>query len=858
MPVDVLTQNITVHSWGGTKNTRPEPQHPVLPADQRLIQLVNNTAAATKGYKRFGLIFKKGHVPKKTCVAIERSGSAVRAQFSDRSYWDDGSLKRATVFLMDSDFAASESRDYEWKLKTGSFNDTGSVTAANIAAISDIKIEITGLQRNASTVSGVGSAKTQTDSFSADPLGSSFSLSLNSLVGSSSNFEIRKGLGENRIISGPVCDAFTVIGRVKSSTNVAHPHLKVYFDVYAWKDAQGNIVDLEYCAFLAMEEWAVTDKYRLDYNAKLLDGTTEKAAFTNVYHHYHSQWGMFNLSSEDTLYCGHHFKNNAPTLYVKYNARYMRETGLIPWYDLDTALSDPRDYNAPYVPLHYINGRTGVDGTGAYIWRSPISGPAANALILQTAKAYRQSRTSATEGLHVPYHYRAPDFNILPFKMINPTDPDIPNDFTSDGLPASGYWGTHNDTDTDKTGGYVKPVGVSKAWPVGDSINEWKPSIDASHAAPYCYSDYLLFGDLWMLRAHVSHTTNLYHQAIASDRAVWGTITKPIYKWLTTSSSPDEVWHGVPAPNEQQTRGLGLAMQMMAYAYNVTPVNAVWSNYMKAAFSHFMNYLGRSEQFFKEDHRKSGIFYEFYMNRRNLGSSPFMISLLNQGIVACGLASDNAVARKLMEWPLQYYRDAWVGSPYAFGEYYYCTGSRSGKFYENDKTFLPANDFYHNDTIITWDSSKNHFTAASLWSSYIPVADGDKLRFWEFDNNASNLGLPQGVQSNVVYYVRDWNSTNKSFNVCATPGGPAIIPSSANRHRIFMQNAAVKTNFSLIPNYSQHGSFLMNLCVCHLIKVWTDREGVKFSEFKKGHSMIGSYRPNQFADWRIDPNRAGV
>jgi hypothetical protein len=101
-------------------------------------------------FKTFGMTFEEGDVTSAQRVRVEQSdGTVVAAQFDNRLYWADGSLRfavvRARIAGASFRLAAGAALQLVFKTETGAFDNSTSAGLSDITSGSDFKVELTGL-----------------------------------------------------------------------------------------------------------------------------------------------------------------------------------------------------------------------------------------------------------------------------------------------------------------------------------------------------------------------------------------------------------------------------------------------------------------------------------------------------------------------------------------------------------------------------------------------------------------------------------------------------------------------------------------------------------------------------------------
>lgn len=735
-----------------------KPIFPAILISDSQFNIDNDESQTSNGFERFGLIFKQGDIPEYTSVEIYRDGSEIPAQFDQRVTWPDGSLRFAVCSMRDTNFTPNESRTYEWRQSYKPFDNAGTRTLADVRGMSDFTVALTNNQRFN------GSAN------EADPVGTDLTASFNehSLVTTRVSNTLNPIYGD-RIHSGPVCETWEVWGMFKNSSDTEHAHLKTIWVVTAWKDAGGNIVDLEYGATVSQDWRSEADKYRQDYNAQLRDGATVVQDYLNVQHPYHSQWHTVDLDPRNTRYAKRFFKNSAPTLHYKPNQTYWIKSGLIDPYDLgnaSNALNSSTVYDSPYVPCQSIDHRAAIDNTGAYMGRGVLPNVDVVAFLSGDPERSKHVRTNAFAGLHIPYHCRdsatrtrqGESADIANTLMPLALEPKQASEytFTDIGMPAPRIMSNDSRSLDEYEDGFVAPIG---------GAGEWSPSADASHAVNYSYYQYLISGE-----PYFKHATNdlAIYTTLQQVAGAYGSSPNGLRHSLDTYRQPlfnipTDRWTSIGGLNMgSNTRAIGWALNLMSSAYAISPDDDIETRQLRAYVDHNLDWMGDSIDYLTQDDIDRGL---FFFN----GESPslWMQSFICLGGLAThkriGSTKTQKVADLLINLPTFIASDP---LPY-MAQTYRISYTNRREPWSDTNPFLPQVFGYPRDCAS--DSASNTFAAGT---SYMNLTEDDPIIFADKNESAQDRAIPAGFVEGQVYYAV--NVSGDVFSVAETAGGAAL------------------------------------------------------------------------------------
>ena len=761
-----------------------------------------NTAAST-GFARIGLPFKKGDIPAGNALVIKRGATEIAAQFDERSTWSDGSLKFAVGHIRESAFTASESKTLTiTKAAAYNFDNVGVKTLTDITAAYDFKVEVSNI--------------TQFDGSTTVTRGSGSALA-------SFNAHAAVATRVTKIHSGPVCEGWMVWGMFKDGADgsgAEDAHLKAIWYVDIWKNADGTIADVEFACVLSQDWWAVANKYRLNYTAILKNGASTIETYATVQHPYKSQWATVRKTA-DNNHARRHWVTAVPTLNYKPDKDYWVSTKLIP--PLDTAYTPNSNatigYTATYTPCSSMNHRAGIDATGAYAGRGMMTNPDCVAFMRQTAADMRHARTNAFAGLHVPYHYRSEATRTRPSEAADIANTVLPlillpnptSNWTADGMPAAGHWyaGTAS-WDTAFLGAitYVAPTG---------GAGVWTTSVDATHAVAYSYFAYLHEGERYFMEAQLDLATNAAHQQngnvfAAAPNLTWYEVTAQ----RTALSIPSTRYTGIASMRgANNIRMIGFSHMLLGYASAVVPDADPQRNFIRAFAGNNAHYAKTCLDYTPANVLAIGTFND----RNNSGAwSPWMQAFSGIGAYTHYNCTEDINAKVQGDHFAKVATAAFLANQLYFSATYHALMAN-----KTDSADPLTNPYRAHGNLLTGPSkltaASNVFTldaVASGIKSVAAVRNGDELVFVTL-GTAFTTGqvLPSGYTAGTILYVI--NASGMTFQLSATVGGSAISYTNGTYYAgmkfAALGDYTVAQNPPNLPNADDYSPVQRNLLV---------------------------------------------
>jgi len=600
------TLNGRPYLLGTAATPTPTPTPTQTPtAMSQAFTVQNFAAAASPGFQKRGVWFKKGDVPAGQIPAI----SAGAAQYYALCRWSDGSLKYARKLCRYGSFAASESRSYTLTAAAGSFPAGSTSVVGNaglVAALTgrDIKVTFGNVTKTIQTGTDPGTGYAIYGSGGAYGSGA-FTASLASHAATSTRWTL--------LTTGPVADVWQGWGMATdNSGGAADAHLKVNWYLTRWKNADGSTAGFQVGAIVALDWWSIAGKFRLNYDAALMDGTTTIQNYPGVQHPYASQWAMV-VQTGNNAGAAPWIGATQPTLFPAFDPSYLISTGLS--LGLNYTADVPAAVAIPaYVPCGNMEHRAFIDGTGEYIGRGPSCQPDSDFLKRMDAQSLARARINALAGLGVPYHYRsnrtrqrpgdaAADTANTPIALLMAPKAASYSDFTAQGMPVAVNAYRDPRTQGGSTDGHVYPDG-------GTGV--WGPSGDSSHAVSYCYFMALVTGDEWLLEAQIDLVQNLAHQSIYGYNNFRQLMLtgQPQQAGATNPSTDTSYWSGLLGQwMPDNYRATGHSQLIIGQGIGIVPADHVAYSYLQAALAHNGDYIAGSLRNMPPDYGLAGAYY---------------------------------------------------------------------------------------------------------------------------------------------------------------------------------------------------------------------------------------------------------
>lgn len=710
-------------------------------------KIENWGAAPTPGFHRVGLPFRKGDIPAGLTPRIVRGGNDVAAQFDERATWKDGSLKFCVGHIRDSEMPVGE-REYEVRLSDAPFDNAGNKTLSDVTSATDFKVAFTDLA--------------QWDGTTSAQRGSGAALA-------AFNTHAAVATRVTKIHSGPVCEGWQVWGMARdgaTGSGAEDAHLKTIWYVDIWKDAEGDVADIEFAAEVAQDWWGVAGKYRLDYDAELTNGSAVET-YAGVEHPYHSHW-ITVRKADDNNHARRHWLNEIPTLVYKPNKLYWVRTELVPPLDTDFAPRTHAQMNltTSYVPCSAQKHRAGINPGGSYMGRGMMPHSDCIAFMLQSATEVRHCRTNNMAGLHVPYHYRDERTRTRPGESADTANTLIPliwspkassaSTFVGLPEPKNAYMGSA--TSEPMKGGWVAPTGGEGVWLIGT------PG-DMSHAVAYSTYGYLLEGERYFLEAMIDLATR---GPSGLNGTIYGAV--PYIHWYENTvaraemSIPSTTFAAIPDLRGQE-RAIGFGPNVIAGPISLAPDSDPQGQYMRGWGEHCSEYVSASVGYTPPSLAAAGVqFFGGHAMR-----SPWMTSFAAQGCSQAWRMTELDGFRQMALLTSRMVSALLSRSMYDT-ETYWALMTTAGADYAGPSSVRAWGEYLGGGyEFVVADGNRISSEGSPSWG----VQDDDVIVF-PANGYQGVPPVPPEVTRGIDYFVVDASPDGKEFSVAATPGGDPI------------------------------------------------------------------------------------
>lgn len=607
------------------------------------VSLSNFDSGASSNLTReFGHIFQDGDIPSGSKLVVTDT-SDVDADYAirDISYYASGAYKHCFIQVKDSNIAASSSRSYKLKSRSGGTYSASprSTTLTNVlAAISSPSIEFSSVTaKYRRVIQALGTNRTVVfDDF----IGTGYTVTLIEASdvpmtlttdytitnGSGTTYDGTTGYdgitvnltadGNGRYIElelswthagGSVAtdlgDA-DVAGRITTpvSTHLfkrfctwsmaTARQLRVDWEVDVWFDAGGAIETVYVVGCPALTWFDEPNKTRLDYSAVFKKASTTLASYSTMKHNQRSIWATVRTDTNNFAGLPYCFLGSTHSVNPVYDLDYWDAAECFP--KGDTALvPDELTAGNTYVPMDDLGHRGDIDAGGTYAGRGVFSIFDMHCHLLQTPASHRTRRVNALAGLHVFYHVRSgtPDddepIRCLTLPLDKPSAPADVNEYVADGMPVSRYYNRDGRTDTDPTDYSPDNMPSDGIWYSGTG--------DASHAVNYCGYSWLVDGHEYLLQATLDLMTNLVGQGprdkyFSRPRTAFYEHAEMQAAW----GLQNRTWECIPQlGGGVQTRSVGWALNLMSMLGYIGPSRPEY-NFAQDWIAHCGDYLGDS------------------------------------------------------------------------------------------------------------------------------------------------------------------------------------------------------------------------------------------------------------------------
>lgn len=770
------------------------------------VTLNNDSGSTSSGLAKFGLAFEKTDIPSGRIPQLFVDGAAIRSSMLDVATWSDGSLRKCTIACDVGSVASSGSAVIEVRSKVGT-QPIGTFNVANFVAglADDATVSVT--SRTGSATGAMGD----------------LSYSLQTAYAVSTRRE--------------VTDNTPVLVRAKCWQKVSgEEHLVClnYLDI--WLDAGGSAVAWEWVPVLS-QHWWVNDpfgveqtKERYTYNATVAcDGGTVDSR-TSLAHAYYCRWASL-YSGDDDQHATPHWINISvakPTLRLEYSVdsrkRMARVGGYMPplnWTDSGWTVTT----TDTYTPLGINGHRAQINNVGAYDGRGQITRMDANAIVLQTAGAWRVMRVGAQAGLAVfnaTYDHRVvdtqPSMRLIPLKFTN----QGAQSYTGLGAEIHHSKGASFDTglmelaEDDAVGGTGAFAGY-----------------DNDHGVPYSSFAAFVTGEAYLNEAalpQANYTMNYSNMNSFSHNKAdeFGYTTTPRRGAIPTTGG---------------VRGRAWSMNMISWCLATCSDNDPHKAYLTKALENYSEFLEASYDLYTADHKTFGgwlwnppSYYSPWMHAWCAMIFSQWRKLTDDAGIVTGFDHIAEMSVKPLSRAIDIDRLAAIGGfvfrlPVGGGV---GTNIDLG-WLEGETGIFVLSDADYASGVFTVDPSD------------YDIQNGDRILLAPYNssNGTSGLTWPSELDFRTVYYAVD--VSGDSFGVSATPGGSAIAITGSGTSSLGIERQAF--NEALPPTGFGGDSQVMMVWAAIVAAHLTGQHGVDTDHVAAVKNYISTSSRAAYGPW---------
>ncbi|MGH8414414.1 MAG: choice-of-anchor D domain-containing protein [Gammaproteobacteria bacterium] len=733
----------TATAAGTAQNCTPAPVGSVVGT----VSLVPRGVASSTGTDpdEIGFAFAPCDVPAGTMLAARRSGGGanVRASTIFSNHWPDGSLRWATLRIID-DTPITKTQAYDVYTVSGTQGVSHFDPWAWIAnSPNDLTVHLTNCSGSES-----------------GPL-PDLNFSLKTAIQTTTRREILADTPNEVVV-----EVWQLAG--------ADQHLRLQTEIHFLLASDGMtptalviypVFTQDWWSTLAPDGTVLlsTPKEERTYDAQVLWGTTVLNTEVGLHHAYHTRWASLDADADGHwINLGSMPKPQEDRVYSIVTLQRMMRAGYLP--PLRLAAKYPVPAPLTYTPLGGNGHRTGgLAGTGGYPGRGLLTTFDVQAILDQSQLAWSNARIAAHANLSYNYFYRDPrqvngDYSAKLIPLLI-SEGGVPKGHA----PYAGLAAPVSATLRSGPGGawlFQTPNG-------GTGIAGGQ---DAAHMVNPAYMSAFLLGRYYMIDAVLSgwdylhrvynynsygHNKTLLYLQYAAAR---GFPSEP----TTTYSQLIDI---------EQERGLGWAMMTIGQANAITPDGSVYQTLVADDTSLTNDYLRDSLLYFPPAQLAKGLMLVNNPGPSSLWMDNFIVLggyfldrlTQQQGFTGFHNFAVGAARRDI---------DAWKDAPDQQSTY-----RDLSVLDDNISVFAPENEFlaaYTNSvasSVISWPAS------GSLEG--VTISNGDPLYMSDYDTSGiktlsgpGKTTVPAGLVLDTKYYVV--NVTPTTFQVATTPGGSPI------------------------------------------------------------------------------------
>jgi hypothetical protein len=715
-------------------------------------------AVPAASYYSWGQPFAPGEVPSGDRLVVRVSdvnGTAVDAQFDQRTFHEDGSLSFCAISIRTPSSIAAGGTMTLWVGKeTNPWTNTSSYQASNEQAATDFRVKLASVTRSFSGAYGDVECAINGGTWA-------------------------------RVRQGPICDEWMVT-RLVSTFFVFYTHIR------CWKNAGGTVTAREVLPRVVNGLTATAGGEAItSCNVSLLNGASAIAGHDAGNSNYSGRWvvyrGSFAIASADgsAVWIG----GTRPTLIPRHNQQHWNQTRMMPPYStaaVSTMSTTVEDYRPSYggnlsSDQSNVGGRAEIGYTCEWplaYWVSP------------NLARLRQARINALCFSHWAFHYI--DDTTLRYVTVSTTDffgagtakPNVQHyiDNTLSAFSGVANWRGLNGNNNSFSFNFNGP---------GTNF------MPESRHCPDIYRPlYLLTGDVWW-----RDLNNLF--------ATHCMVNQPNYSATGNTGrrhTIDSTTYQPLVVKEVQYRGRSWSLRYVLAAYSISTGDErqYWREVLKQNIEYLHAYITQSVT-----PTEVAIKAPLSNNWTSTDMTPWQWCFMAMQLIhaAWMLRGSGLGWESKSEALRQYVRDwavtGWsTQKTFAFAPYFFTIRHVSG-----GAMFTPLTHWMsrRHASVVYTSGSAQITTVADSFSPVDPVVNG----VFRLESP------PAPFADNVLYYVKSVSGTHPNFTVTlsATPGGAEIVPlASLSGARAAYRNDPYATTTSAGPDdYSTHALGLMRV-----------------------------------------------
>ncbi len=730
------------------------------------LTIYNDAASPSSGLVKFGLAFEKDDIPSGYIPRVQVGDNTIRSAVIDKATWSNGSLRKATIAI-----------------------DLGTVAGSSSASLEISAVAATQPTNTFNVASFISGLADDSTVDVTNRIGSS--------TGAKSNLEFSLKTAFAVSTRREVTDNTNLIVRARcwqKITGEEHLVCLNYVDIWLDQDAS-TVLGWEWVPVLS-QHWWVDDpqgtpqtKERYTYDALIATSGATVDSRSSLSHAYYCRWASL-YAADDAQHATPHWNEvlqAKPRLRVVYSLesrkKMARVGGYMPplnWTDSGYAVTSGRTYT----PLGINGHRAQINNVGAYDGRGQITRMDTNAIVIQSAEAWRVMRVASQAGLsmfNATYDHRIIDTQ--PFMRLIPLKFSVLGSqaYTGMGVEANHSRGSSFDTGMKD---------ILEDVPVGGTGSF--AGYDNDHAVPYSSFAAFITGEKYL---HDASLSTAQYSMNYSNMNIYG--HNKSFEWVLSQAGnaygiPLTPRHGT-IPSTGGIRGRAWSMNTISWAWANCSDNDPHKTYLQKALQNYDDFLADSYSYMHADHKQWGgwvwnepsyyspwmhawvamIFSQWRKTVSDLGfGSGFdIISQMCAKVMARGI--DN---NRLAALAAYVYR-----APVGAG-----VGSGSTGWLATDGLYvLHAATFASSRFTITPDG--------------FPINSGDKILLAPYNssNGTSGLSWPAELNFTTIYYAVD--VVGDAFGVSATQGGSAIAFTGTGNSNLGIDKASYDADVSSTP-----------------------------------------------------------